>query len=96
MDKTQLKIRKNMKQETWKTVVKEVVQAHQVTIVLKLKRNNDKTITRESGILTDMFLNAEDVTGPYDTPMYFLVTDFTNLALQNAYFYSSTVLPQRL
>ena len=27
-------------------------QAHQVTIVLKLKSNKDKTITREKGIIT--------------------------------------------
>ena len=40
-----------MKRETWKTIVKEVGQSHQVTIVLKLKSNKDKTITRERDIL---------------------------------------------
>ena len=41
-----------MKQETWKTRVQEVGQAHQVTIVLKLGADKDKTITRERDILT--------------------------------------------
>ena len=41
-----------MKQETRKKRVKEVGQAQQVTIVLKLGAKKDKTITRERGILT--------------------------------------------
>ena len=36
----------------WKTRIKEVVQAEQVTIVLKLRSKKYKTITRERGILT--------------------------------------------
>ena len=41
-----------MKRDTWNTRVKEVGQAHQVTIVLKLRADKDKNITRERDILT--------------------------------------------
>ena len=53
MDKIQLWLKRKTKQETRKTIVKEVGQAHQVTIVLKLKRKKDNTITRERDILLD-------------------------------------------
>ena len=48
-----------MKQETWKTRVKEVGQAYQVTIVLKLKRKKDKTITHERVILTNVLVSID-------------------------------------
>ena len=41
-----------MKRETCKERINEVVQAHQLTIVLKLRAEKDNNITCERGILT--------------------------------------------
>ena len=54
LDKTQLRIKRNMKRETRKTIVKEVGESHQVTIVKISKIKKDKTIMRERGILTTL------------------------------------------
>ena len=65
LDKIQLKIRINMKQEKCKARIKEVFQSHQVTIILNLKNNKYKTIMHERVILTNIYsvLGSKSIEG---------------------------------
>ena len=49
-----MRLKIEMKQDTRKTRIKEVVQAYQVTIVLKIRSKKYKTITCERDVLTHL------------------------------------------